>query len=118
MTISPGTSPILSRILMVLGGLCIVGLTYWFIQTSLAPVPVPPAPPKRGVVQFNTKLDVSKNETFFHLRDLGPIEVKPTNLGRPNPFIPAPVAPTSTVSATTTTVTDQLIVPVTATTTP
>ena len=91
----------LSRILMVLGGLCIIALPYCFIQTSLSPVPVPPAPPKRGTVQFNTKLDVSKNETFFHLRDMGPTEVRPTNLGRPNPFIPAPVEVPVVVATTT-----------------
>ena len=106
MITSPGTSPMLSRILMVIGGLGIIGLTYWLIQASLSPVPVPPAPPKRCAVQFNTKLDVSKNETFFHLRDMGPTEVKPTNLGRPNPFIPAPieivVEATTTVIATST----------------
>lgn len=103
MTTSPGTSPILSRILMVLGCFCIIGLTYWFVQTVLSPVAVPPAPPKRGAVQFNTKLDVSKNETFFHLRDMGPTDIKPTNLGRTNPFIPAPVEliPTSTAATST-----------------
>lgn len=77
----------------------VIGLTYWFIQTSLAPVPVPPAPPTRGAVRFDPALDVSKSDTFFRLRPMGPFEVKPENLGRVNPFVPIPHV-TTTASGT------------------
>lgn len=89
---------IFSRILLVTGALAVIGLSYWFIATSLAPVPVPPATPSPGSVRFDTSADVTKHPGFSDLQLLGPAKVIPVNLGRENPFIPVPAASTSTTS--------------------
>lgn len=100
---SHGPSTLFSRILLIIGGLLVVGMSYWFIQTSLAPVPVPPVPPQPGAVRFDPSLDVSKNAVFFSLRPLGPDLVTPTIVGRPNPFaLVIPSAAVTTTAATTT----------------
>lgn len=89
---------IFSRILVIIGALGVVGLTYWFIATSLAPVPVPPGQPARGSVRFDPQADVTKHPKFPVLQQLGPSIMPPTGLGRQNPFLPppAPVVATST----------------------
>jgi hypothetical protein len=88
MKISPWRSTLFSRILLIVGGLLAVLSVYWLVQVSLAPVSVPPAPGARGVIRFDPKLDVSKNELFFRLRSLGPQDVSIPSLGRANPFLP------------------------------
>ena len=96
------TPSIFSRILMIIGALAVVGFTYWFITTSLAPLSVPEAPPTRGNVRFDPRVDVSKNPSFQQLYPLGPmVIVQPTTLGRQNPFSALPIitAPTGTASA-------------------
>ncbi|MFZ2803739.1 MAG: hypothetical protein WA001_00800 [Patescibacteria group bacterium] len=97
---SHGPSTLFSRILLIIGGLLVVGLSFWFIETSLSPVPVPPVPPQPSSVQFDPTLDVSKNAVFFGLRPMGPDVSTPVSVGRDNPFIPppAPVFVTSTTS--------------------
>lgn len=95
---------IFSRILMVIASLAVIGLAYWFIRTSLAPVPAPPPAAGRGSVRFDPALDVSKNETFFRLRPLAPSEVLTPQPGRLNPFVPVPPPappPTTTTSTVT-----------------
>ena len=108
---------VFSRILLILGSVSVVVLTYWFIATSLAPVSVPAAPPLRGSVRFDPSADVTKKPHFTEMHLLGPQEVKPSQLGRINPFVPIPpqqfiptttlpvivTPPTSTPSATSTT---------------
>lgn len=106
---SSSRSSLFSRILIIVGCLSVVGLSYWFVQTSLAPVPVPPVPPARGKVQFDPKLDVSKNTVFFNLRQMGPEVVEPLAIGRPNPFAPVlPVLPPPVVTTTGTTTSSTL----------
>ena len=93
-------SSIFSRILFLLSGAVVIGMAAWFIQTSLAPVPAPPFVPPRKSVSFDANLDVSKNETFFRLRPLGPmVNTQPQMLGRANPFDPAP-PPAPTIKST------------------
>jgi len=77
-----------SRLLLIAGGLFAVWSVYWLVQVTLTPVPVPLAPPKRGPVRFDSTLDVSKNELFFRLQNLGPQIVPAPTLGRTNPFLP------------------------------
>lgn len=94
------TPSIFSRILMIVGALAVVGFTYWFITTSLAPLPVPEAPPARGNVRFDPRVDVSKNPSFQQLYPLGPMTiVPPTTIGRQDPFSALPVftAPSGTM---------------------
>lgn len=103
---------IFSRLLLVVAGLLVIVFTYWFIATWLAPVSAPPAPGSRGTVTFDPKLDVSKSETFFRLRPLGPLEPSIVPSGRPNPFVP----PIPASLATSTTSTPPVPVPAAATT--
>jgi|GEM_PF-2663178 len=90
-------SPLFSRIMLLVGAMAIIGVAYFFIETSLAPVPVPPLPVQPGAVHFDPALDVSKDSVFFGLRPLGPDIPTPTTVGRPNPFVPPPVPSTSTL---------------------
>lgn len=99
---APTRSSLFSRLLVVVALLMIIGLGYWFVQTSFAPVPVPSAAVSRGTVRFDPALDVSKNELFFHLRPLGDQDIQLPNLGRPNPFIPIPPPPVATTSTSST----------------
>lgn len=122
---------IFSRMLLIVSALAVVGLSYWFIATSLAPIEVPPSAPVRGNVRFDPQADVTQHPKFSVLRSLGPALTVPSALGRQNPFVPPPpppVAATSTVEAGQAqfvpTSTEQAIVPVppinadTATSTP
>jgi hypothetical protein len=107
------TSSIFSRILFIIAGLVVIGLTAWFIQTSLVPVEAPLPVIARKAVSFDKKLDVSKNETFFRLRPLGPMDIQPHNAGRANPFVPVPPpVPVATSTATTTPATATTSTPV------
>ncbi|MFH1620804.1 MAG: hypothetical protein ABIB04_01830 [Patescibacteria group bacterium] len=100
--------PIFSRILLIIGGLAVIGLAYWFIRTSLMPVSVSPVPlANRGAVKFDPALDVSKNEAFFRLHSLLPSEPVAVTPGRINPFVPVPVP----VRATSTTSTPPITPP-------
>jgi hypothetical protein len=94
---------IFSRLLLVVAALLVVVFTYWLIATLLAPASVPLAPGSRGVVSFDPKLDVSKDETFFRLQPLGPLDPTKTPSGRTNPFVPPlpPAIATSTAPTTT-----------------
>lgn len=86
-------SSIFSNLLVMLGALAAAGGVFWFIYTSLGPVDVPPVPPERRPLKFDTKADVSQNQTFNQLRPLiSDFSVEPENLGRPNPFMPVPKA--------------------------
>lgn len=89
---------IFSRILLVLGAIAVVGLTYWFIATSLAPLDVPPGAQARGSVRFDPQADVTKHQKFPNLHPLGPPLALPAMIGRENPFAPfvADVSVTST----------------------
>lgn len=108
-------APLLSRILILCGGALVIVVGYWSIATTLAPVAVPEPIPRRGSVQFNPSLDVSKNTVFFGLRPLTDQVVDTSHRGRPNPFVPVPPAPpqpTTTAMATTTFVETQTTVPI------
>ena len=103
MKTSSWRATLFSRLLLIVGGLLAVLSVYWLVQVSLTPVPVPAAPGKRGAVRFDPVLDVSKNELFFRLQNLGPQAVPTPPLGRANPFLPIerpPVSPPSVASST------------------
>jgi hypothetical protein len=86
-------SSIFSNILVLLGALAAAGGVFWFIYTSLGPVEVPPPPPERRPLKFDTKADVSQNPLFIQLHPLvNDFSVVPGNLGRLNPFMPVPRA--------------------------
>lgn len=101
MNLQRGRGSILfSRILEVCGAVLIVGLVYWFIQTSFAALPVPSVSSvPRGAVRFDPSLDVSKRDAFFHLHPLGPQRVERGIVGRPNPFLPVTSIPTISASS-------------------
>ena len=97
------SSSLLSKILLVVGGLLALGAAYWFITNMLAPIQAPlSAPSQRKAVEFDTRLDVSKDERFTMLRQLAPTEVVTGQVGRPNPFVPVPPPVTATTTATST----------------
>ncbi len=99
------TPPLVSRILLIVGALAVIGLSYWFIRTSLAPVAIPPVSVTRSAATFDPAADVTKNATFDTLHPLGPDLITPTVMGREDPFAPVPVtsiATTSTGTATST----------------
>lgn len=100
-------SSVFSRLITVVAVLSVLVSAYWFITSSLAPYPVPLAPPQRGAVTFDPKVDVSKDAIFAKLRPLSGLEIEVGETGRANPFIPpapAPIiiTPTTTQQATTT----------------
>lgn len=90
---------VFSRILVVLAGGAAVYFAYLFVRITLAPVPVPPAPPVKKTITFNPQLDVTKHPVFGTLRLLGPLTVDVRELGRTNPFVPVE----ATTSSSTTT---------------
>jgi hypothetical protein len=111
---------IFSRLLMVVAGLLVIVFTYWMIATLVAPGVAPTPPGSRGSVIFDAKLDVSRNETFFRMRPLGPLDPNRPTTGRPNPFVP-PVAPTlatSTLPALVPTTTEPIVILPTTSTSP
>ncbi len=109
---------IVSRLIMVLMALGILGLAYWFISTSLTPVEVPRQLVLRSVVKFDPKLDISTNEKFLALRPLGAFDLQLPAMGRENPFFPPVVIHlTTSTSATATGMLQETSVTSTATTT-
>ncbi len=83
---------IFSRVVLIIGGLAVIGLTYWFIRTSLMPISaLPRVVANRATVKFDPALDVSKNEAFYRLQILLPVEPLAPPPGRLNPFIPVPL---------------------------
>jgi|GEM_PF-1373965 len=86
------SSPLFSRIITIVGVFAVLGAAYWFITTSLTPVPVPPVPPQRASVRFDPRVDVSKDAVFTNLHPLSALSVNVGEMGRVNPFVPAPPA--------------------------
>lgn len=97
---------VISRVLFIAGGVGVLVFGYWFVQTALAPVPVPPAPIAPKSVTFDRSLDISKSDTFNSLHPLGPSDTSPQALGRTNPFMkaepPIRIPETNALNATTT----------------
>ncbi|MFA4954731.1 MAG: hypothetical protein WC641_05455 [Patescibacteria group bacterium] len=93
------TSSIFSRIVLVLGGLAVLGFTYWLLATSLAPIEVPPLAVSRREIKFDPRVDMSKNEKFLRLKPLGDGVPELTGLGRSNPFMPLTMASSTPVQA-------------------
>jgi len=92
---------VFSRLLLIFGSIAVVGLTYWFISTSLAPVAVPEVPASRTKVKFDPTADVTKKPYFSDMHPLGPDLALPSSIGRQNPFVPViPVSSTSTATTT------------------
>jgi len=78
--------PILSRIIMAISALVMVGAVFIFVSRTLEPADIIPAtPPKRAEV-FNPKADVSKHPAFGKLEAdyMDPVPDMP--VGRENPF--------------------------------
>ncbi len=96
--------PLFSRLLAACIALGCVAAALWMGYVLLEPVPIPPLPPGRAYVRFDTKADVSQNVVFQHLEPLGSQTFSLDGLGRLNPFAPVPiiVTATTTVSSTTT----------------
>lgn len=102
----PAHAPSLfSRIVMLLFAVASLGAAFWFGSQALEPVPVPPPPPAKSNVTFRANAPVSSNPMFQRLEPLGPAAVEKGELGRVNPFVPVPSAPsvaTSTAAVTST----------------
>jgi hypothetical protein len=111
MKTSSWRATLFSRLLLIVGGLLAVLSVYWLVQVSLTPIPVPAAPGKRGTVRFDPVLDVSKNELFFRLQNLGPQEVPNPPLGRANPFLPIERAPVPSVNVSSSTAATGTVTP-------
>jgi hypothetical protein len=80
--------PILSRILLAISSLVMVGVVFYFVSKSLEPVElIPPMPPRQAEV-FNPKADISKNPAFQKLQPTHMEPVPDLPMGRANPFDP------------------------------
>ncbi len=78
--------PILSRIILALSSLIMVGVVFYYVSRSLEPVDIPPPAPLRQAESFNPKADVSKNPVFQKLVPTHMDPVPDLPQGRPNPF--------------------------------
>jgi len=88
--------PILSRIILAVSALVMVGVVFIFVSRALEPADiVPTARPKKAEV-FNPKADVSKHPAFVDLEEEYMEPVPDMPVGRDNPFnsIVTPAAPT------------------------
>ena len=78
--------PILSRIILAVSAICMVGVVFIFVSRALEPANIiPAAPPKKAEV-FNPKADVSQNPSFNQLQEAHMEPVPDMPMGRPNPF--------------------------------
>lgn len=111
--------PLLSRILLALSALLLVGVVYLFASRALEEAPQPPPAPLRQAKNFDPRADISKNPSFTTLEDRG-AAIPDMPIGRANPFVslakPAETtiqgAPTTTLPTKTVKGTDIQIVPV------
>lgn len=78
--------PILSRILLALSSLIMVGAVFYYVSQALEPVDIIPAPPPKQAETFNPKADISKNPAFQKLQQTHMEPVPDMPQGRSNPF--------------------------------
>ncbi len=78
--------PILSRILLALSSLIMVGAVFYYVSRALEPVDVIPPPMPKQAEAFNPKADVSKNPAFQKLEPAHMDPVPDLPQGRSNPF--------------------------------
>jgi hypothetical protein len=90
---------------MLLFAAASLGAAFWFGSQALEPVPIPPPPPTKSNVTFNANADVSKHPMFQRLEPLGPSLIDAGELGRVNPFVPAPLRASATSTASSTALT-------------
>ncbi len=78
--------PILSRVIMAISALIMVGAVFIFVSRALEPVDIIPATPIKKAEIFNPKADVSKHPVFKDLKQefMNPVPDMP--MGRDNPF--------------------------------
>jgi hypothetical protein len=90
--------PILSRIIMVVSALVLVGAVFIFVSRTLEPADIIPVTPPKKAEVFNPKADVSKHPAFRDLESdyMDPVPDMP--VGRENPFNSV-VAPMGSVGA-------------------
>lgn len=90
--------PLLSRLLLAVSSIVMVGVVFVFVSRALEPAPIaPPTPPKKAET-FNPKADVSKHVVFPQLQTTFMIDVPDLPMGRDNPFVPV-AKPTTTSTA-------------------
>ncbi|OGL73014.1 hypothetical protein A3E39_04775 [Candidatus Uhrbacteria bacterium RIFCSPHIGHO2_12_FULL_60_25] len=95
----PRRSAAFQRIILVLAALAVLGAAAWAAQQVFEPVPVPPFPPPKARVSFDTRKDIRGNALFQTLQGYVTGVIEPGVLGRPNPFV-GPVATGTTAGAT------------------
>ncbi|MFZ6015976.1 MAG: hypothetical protein ACOYUZ_06540 [Patescibacteria group bacterium] len=91
--------PLLSRILLAASSVIAVGVIFIFVSRALEPANIPPPTPLKTAEQFNPKADVSNHPVFKDLETGNITPVPDMPLGRENPFIAVPSAPTTTIPA-------------------
>lgn len=107
--------PLLSRILLAVSALLVVGVVYYFVSGALEEPPQPPPAPLRQAKGFDPRADISKNPSFPSLQE-SVLVLPDMPLGRPNPFLPLSGGKTASATTTAKTVsvpgTDIRVVPV------
>ncbi|MDF1496579.1 MAG: hypothetical protein P1P90_00785 [Patescibacteria group bacterium] len=78
--------PILSRIIMAISALAMVGVVFMFVSRALKPVDILPATPAKKAEVFNSKADISKHPAFAELEEDYMEPVPDLPIGRENPF--------------------------------
>lgn len=104
---APAKPSIFSRVIQLVVIGAVLGAALWAGSQILEPAPVPRPPTPKGVVKFDSTVDVSKNTVFSGLRPLSTSEVQVEAVGRPNPFVP--VAPDAVIATSTVTTTTSVI---------
>jgi len=89
--------PLLSRILLVVASILVVGAVFIFVSRALEPIPAAPTAPVRQAQSFNPKADVSKHIVFPVLQ-LEPSVIPDFPEGRANPFVSPFAAATATAT--------------------
>ncbi len=88
--------PLLSRILLAVSALILVGVVFVFVSRALEQTPSEAILVQRRAQSFNPKADVSKNPVFPQLQTAYMQAVPDLPMGRDNPFLaPGMVAATS-----------------------
>jgi hypothetical protein len=78
--------PILSRIILAVSALILVGVAFIVISRAIEPADMILATPPKKADTFNPKADVSKHPAFSELQDTHMDPVPDMPIGRENPF--------------------------------
>jgi hypothetical protein len=79
-------SVVFDRIVLVLAALAAFGAAAWAGFRLYEPVPIPPIPPTKASVSFDSRVDVRKNGLFGLLHSALRGDVEPGIVGHVNPF--------------------------------